>query len=131
MMVWEAFWDYWVFLNTLSILLEFDWILFTRLLGTLPWKFPSFGSRWGTMRAEPGWFVLFWGAYHSIWGTYHGRICGKILTHRELRLPQVERYLGHVEDFVTQIEGLYFCSFWTIDPSKWGNLCSYWQNLHW
>ena len=35
----------------------------------------------------------------------------KIFTHRESRLPQVERYLVHVEDFVAQIEGLYFCSF--------------------
>ena len=35
----------------------------------------------------------------------------KIFTHKELRLPQVERYLVHIEDFVAQIEGLYFFSF--------------------
>ena len=35
----------------------------------------------------------------------------KIFTHRELRFPQVERYLVHVEEFVVKIEGLYVCSF--------------------
>ena len=32
----------------------------------------------------------------------------KIFIHRELRLPQVEEYLVHVEQFVVQIKGLYF-----------------------
>ena len=32
----------------------------------------------------------------------------KIFTYRELRLPQVEEYLVHVEQFVVQIKGLYF-----------------------
>ena len=35
----------------------------------------------------------------------------KIFTHKELRLPQFEKYLVHVEDIVAQIEGLYLSSF--------------------
>ena len=46
-----------------------------------------------------------------------------MLKKNKSRIPQVERYLFHVEDFVVQTVGLYFCSFWTWDPSKWGNFC--------